>query len=85
MREKTLNTILVLLGGIAGSFIGEVLKRQVPLLAVFGETFSVGFTKPIYLDLHILELTFGFSFDINLMSIIGIVLVIIFFIKGKTK
>lgn len=68
--------LLVLLCGIIiGGFIGEVLGNLIPVLK-YG--YSLGVSPHTY-DLRILKLTFGLSFDINMFSILGIIISIIIY------
>ncbi|SHJ00544.1 DUF4321 domain-containing protein [Lutispora thermophila] len=66
--------LLVLLCGIiVGGFIGEVLGNFIPILK-YG--YNLGVTPHTY-DLRILKITFGLSFNINMFSILGIIISII--------
>lgn len=71
----------ILLGAISGSFIGEILANSFSGLSFLGKAYSIGLKSPLSLDLKVVELAFGFNFNINFMSIIGIVLAIILFRK----
>lgn len=72
---------VILLGAISGSFIGEILASNFATLNFLGKTYSIGFKNPLLLDLKVIELAFGFGFNVNLMSIIGVILAIILFRK----
>lgn len=68
--------LLVLLCGIIiGGFVGEVLGNIIPVLN-YG--YSLGVSPHTY-DLRILKLTFGLSFNINMFSILGIIISIIIY------
>jgi hypothetical protein len=71
----------ILLGAISGSFMGEILANNFSNLGFLGKAYSIGLKSPIILDLKVVELAFGFGFNINLMSIIGVILAIILFRK----
>jgi len=81
MRNQRANgwiLLLVLLCGIVvGGFIGEVLGNLIPVLK-YG--YSLGVSPHTY-DLRILKLTFGLSFNINMFSILGIIISIIIYRK----
>lgn len=72
---------VVLLGAISGSFIGEILANNFTVLNFLGNAYSIGLRNPLLLDLKVIELAFGFGFNVNLMSIIGVILAIILFRK----
>jgi len=68
--------LLILLCGIViGGFIGEVLGNFLPILK-YG--YSIGVSPHTY-DFRILKLTFGLTFNINMFSILGIIISIIIF------
>lgn len=66
---------LLILGAIIGGTIAEALKDKIPFLT---EGISIGFS-PLSLDLYFMILTFGLSLRFNLGSVIGILLVLIFY------
>ncbi|MGB9792482.1 MAG: DUF4321 domain-containing protein [Thermacetogeniaceae bacterium] len=70
-RSPWLLVILLVLGGIFGSLIGEVLSG-VPGLAFLGIGRSVGLPVTT-LNLDILAFTFGFTVKVNLISLLGFV------------
>ncbi|MGI5998096.1 MAG: DUF4321 domain-containing protein [Lutispora sp.] len=67
--------LILLCGIIIGGFIGEVLGNLIPILK-YG--YSLGVSPHTY-DLRILKLTFGLSFNINMFSILGIIISIIIY------
>lgn len=76
MRKKSLGWILViiLLGALIGSALGEVLALILPQGVVKefflrSASFSVG---PATLNLIILTFTLGFSLKINVIGVLGI-------------
>jgi len=71
----------ILLGAISGSFMGEILANNFVKLNFLGKAYSIGLKAPVVMDLKVIELAFGFGFNINLMSIIGVILAIILFRK----
>ena len=72
--------IFILAGLVIGGLIGE-LTSGVDFLwwLSYGETF--GLSEPITLDLQVIQLTFGLMFEINISSIIGMVLAIFIYKK----
>lgn len=68
--------LLVFMGAISGTLVGEILGSKFEVLSFMESTYSLGFSKPLYLDLGIVKLTFSLIFDINIMTIIGIILVV---------
>ncbi|HCQ90240.1 MAG TPA: DUF4321 domain-containing protein [Clostridium sp.] len=81
-ERKTREYIFViLLAAISGSFIGEVLSKSIRFLDILGRSYSIGLSDPFLLDLKVIGITFGIYFNINLMSIICVILAIILFRK----
>lgn len=70
--------ILVLVGFVIGQFIGTYFEGT---FLSFGKTF--GMNEPVSLDLGFILLTFGLKIQINIASVIGVImsLVIYRFIK----
>jgi hypothetical protein len=73
--------LIVFLGAIGGSLIGEALGSNIKSLQVLKNIYTIGTSKPLVLDLKVLSLTFGINFNINIMSILGVVLAIIVYRK----
>lgn len=72
---------IVLFGAICGSFIGDIIGTNVKSLIFFKSVYSIGMPKPLILDLRVIIITFGLNFNINLMTIIGVILAIILYRK----
>jgi hypothetical protein len=72
---------VIILGAIGGSLIGDLLGANIKALQFLKNIYSVGTAKPWTLDLKVLSLSFGINFNINLMSILGIILAIILYRK----
>lgn len=70
--------VLILSCAIAGSFLGDLLKPALPELLV--HSFNIG-VKPFLMDLKVLSITFGFTINMNIMSIIGVAVAFIIFGK----
>lgn len=78
-RKNSWALFLLLLAGIVlGSFIGH-LSQSVSFLSwlSYGKTF--GLESPVVLNLGVLVLTFGLTIDINIASIIGVIIAIIIY------
>ncbi len=81
-RNPWIFLLLLLVGVVIGGFLGEFFKQ----LGIFeflnyGATFGVSPATPFILDLGILQLSFALLVNINIFSIIGIVLAVIVFRK----
>ena len=81
-KEKNFWILLVFLlsGLVIGGLLGE-LANKVPWLwwLSYGQEF--GLASPVTLDLSILKLTFSFLIKINIASIIGLAIAIIWYRK----
>ena len=71
----------ILIGAISGSFIGELLGDNISALKFLKNTYAIGMSNPMLIDFKVLAVTFGINFNINIMSIMGIVLAIILYRK----
>ena len=69
--------MLVLIGGVLGSFIGNLAANCSLSWLNYGKTF--GLTRPIVLDMAVLTLTFGFTIHFSIATILGIILAIIIY------
>jgi hypothetical protein len=67
--------LMIMSGIVIGGFLGELLGQYVPILK-YGLDFGVSTHT---WDLKILKLTFGFVFNINMFSILGILAAIFFY------
>ena len=70
--------LLILVGVVLGGLIGK-LCAGVPSFSWLSYGQSFGFVNPMVLDLGILVLTFGFTVDITVAGILGIVIAIIIY------
>ena len=81
-REKNVWILIVfiLCGLVVGGLLGQ-LASNVDFLwwLSYGEEF--GFSTPITLDLQVITITFGLMFQINIASIIGMILAIFIYRK----
>ena len=81
-REKNMWVLLVFLlaGLVVGGLLGK-LASEVSWLWWLSYGQSFGLDNPIVLDLNVLKLTFGIVFNINVASIIGMILAIFIYRK----
>jgi hypothetical protein len=77
MARNAARTVgLILLGGILGGYLGEILGLLVPagfLHEIFVKGFSIGFDPPLVLNLRIITLTLGFRVLLNLPGVLGMI------------
>ena len=81
-REKNIWVLLIFLlaGLVVGGLLGK-LASEVSWLWWLSYGQSFGLDNPIVLDLNVLKLTFGVVFNINVASIIGMILAIFIYRK----
>lgn len=77
-KNKWTLLLILLCGIVLGGFLGY-LCRNIGWLSwlSYGQTF--GLTEPVVLDLGILKLTLGLIININIASILGIIIGIIIY------
>jgi len=76
-RGVGLLLLVVVAGLIVGSLLGEILGSLLPhglAQDLISKGPVIGLTPPASLDLRFLALTFGLSFKVNLVGVVGIVL-----------
>ena len=78
-RSPWLLVILLILGGILGGMIGHALGG-ISNLAFFNQGIYTGLPVTT-LDLNFLTLTFGFTFKVNLVSILGFIVAFIIYLR----
>jgi hypothetical protein len=64
--------ILLVIGGIFGSIVGQALG-SIPALALLSKGREIGLPVTT-LDLEVLAISFGFTFKVNLISLLGFAL-----------
>jgi len=62
--------LLLLAGGLAGSALNDTLAKSLPVLVTTG---NIGM-KPATLDLHFMQLTFGFVMNLGPLTVLGIII-----------
>mgnify|MGYP004675722651 CR=1 FL=1 len=81
-REKNIWLLIVFLlaGLVVGGLLGK-LASGVPWLWWLSYEEQFGLENPIILDLSVAKLTFGLMFNINVSSIIGMILAVFIYKK----
>ncbi len=80
-RELTFLIVGLLLGAILGGFAGELIGSFLPAGAaktLFTKSVKIGF-ETTHVELYAISFTVGLMFKINFMSILGVLLVILYF------
>jgi len=72
-RSKWVLIILILAGLVIGGLLGQ-LASKVDFLWWMGYSQIFGLSTPINLNLSVIQLTFGISFEISIASIIGMLI-----------
>lgn len=82
MRNKHTSILLLItlliIGVVIGSLIGDLIGDKIKFLS---KSYSIGLKRPLDLDLKVLKLTFGFMVNINVASILGLIIAIIIYKK----
>ncbi len=73
--RNLIKVLIIFSGIIIGGYLGT-LASSVPALSFLAYGKSLGLTNPLTLDLSIIKITFGFMMDLNIASIIGLVIAI---------
>lgn len=79
-KNSWLFFILLFSGIIFGGLLGQ-LASQISFLSWLAYGQSFGLTEPFVLDINILKLSFSIMFDLNIASIIGILIAIFVYRK----
>lgn len=84
MSDKKFWVFLIFLfsGIIIGGLLGELATR-IGYLSWLGYGKSFGLIEPLVLDVNILKITFGFTMELNVASIVGIVIAMLIYKKAK--
>jgi len=65
--------LLLILGGIIGSFIGDAIVKTWPAGQVLGRMQNLGFA-PFTLDLKVFSLTLGLMFHVSIFTLLGFII-----------
>lgn len=81
-KEKNIWVLLVFMlsGLVIGGLLGK-LASGVPWLWWLSYAQEFGLQNPVILDLNVIKLTFGLMFEINIASIIGMLLAVFVYKK----
>lgn len=83
MKNILYFTVIVMVGALLGTFLGELLAIWFPaglIHNLFATELTAGL-HPATLDLAVIDLTFGCMFKFNITSVIGILLAAIIYKK----
>lgn len=80
-KNPILLILFIVLGGILGTFSGDILGSRISALSFLKTPYNIGTASPLLVDMKIFTLTFGVNIKLNIMSIIGIILAIIIYRK----
>lgn len=78
-KSRSFLWFVIFLGAICGSLAGDILGDRLSILSFFKNSYSVGMSTPIVLNLKVMVLTLGLNFNINIMTIIGVIMAIILY------
>lgn len=73
--------LFILIGAVCGSLIGDIIGNNVRSLNFLNTSYSIGTASPLTLNLKFMVLTLGINFNVNIMTVIGIILAIILYRK----
>lgn len=74
-RSGWIMLLMVLCGLVVGGFMGELLGKYLPILK-YG--YNLGISTHEW-NFHVLKLTFGLNFNINMFSVLGIIAAILLY------
>ncbi|NMM64529.1 DUF4321 domain-containing protein [Clostridium sp. P21] len=79
--EKSISFLwfIIFLGAVCGSLIGDILGNNLSFLSFLRNSYTIGTSTPISLNLKVMIVTLGLNFNINIMTIIGIIMAIILY------
>lgn len=73
-RSKVILFIMIIVFGLLFGEVGEILMRHFRFLNEVSVYRTVGFPKPFTLDLKLVSVTFGISFNLSVFSLAGMLL-----------
>lgn len=74
-KNILLLVFLVLLGGVAGTLVGDILGSKFEALKFLKEySYNLGLTTPLVFDIKVVKFTFAFSIYCNIMTVVGMIL-----------
>ncbi len=81
-KSNSLLAMFVFCGGLLGGVLAEAMRHfssEGLLRDVFLRGFDIGINPPFTIDLHLFALTFGFTVDVNLFVLLGMLTGYFFF------
>lgn len=69
----------ILLGAICGSLIGDIAGDSIKGLSFLRASYTIGTSSPFVFNLKVMFITIGLNLNINIMTIVGIILAIILY------
>ena len=78
-KRTGLLIFIIFIAAILGRFIGDILSSNVKAFSFLKTSYSIGTSAPFNIDLKVLSITFGLNLNINIMSILCIILAIVLF------
>lgn len=74
--------IIIIIGLVIGSFIGEVLSKNKLLTFLnYGRELGINIDKPLTINLHVIKVSFAAMLNINIAGIIGCIILLYIFRK----
>lgn len=76
-RRLGLIVLVLLVGGVIGSFLGELAGTLLPqgwLQNLLTKGPTVGLTSPATLDLQFFSISLGLAIKVNLVAVLGLIL-----------
>ena len=80
-RELTFIIIALILGAVIGGLLGDIIGTYLPAGAaktVFTKSITIG-VDTVKLDFYAISFVFGLTLQINFMSVLMVLLVIVYF------
>ncbi len=76
--------LFVVIGAVLGGILGELIKEITVLNGIVPylvQTYPIIDLNPVHINLYVIQLSFGFVFAPNLMSVLGVLLAVFLFRK----
>lgn len=73
-KSAGLLILIIIICSLAGGAVGEILGNNIKQLAFLKTSYNIGMTKPLILNLKLISITFGISFNFNLLSLAGLLI-----------
>lgn len=73
--------LLLFICGLLGTMIGDWLGNNFNSLTIFKNYVFVGMQKPLILNLKMISVTFAIGFNVNVLSLVGMMFAFILYKK----